>query len=95
MMRLRVEYTAQLRSVLGRSAEEIDMPAGSSLAELLAHLAAVVCREAAPHLLTDAGKLQSSLLIAVNKAAVSARDAANVSIRSGDVVALLPPIAGG
>jgi sulfur-carrier protein len=93
-MRLRVEYTAQLRTVLGRSEEEIDLPEGSSLAELLVHLASVVCREAAPHLLTAAG-MQSSLLVAVNKAAVPAREAGGVSIQAGDVVTLLPPIAGG
>jgi len=35
------------------------------------------------------------LLIIINEAAVSARDAATTELRSNDVVTLLPPIAGG
>src|SRR5262245_57500477 len=95
LMRLCVQYTAQLRTVAGRAEEEVELPEGSSLAELLVHLASDVRREAAPHLLTSAGELQPSLLVAVNKHAVSLRAAQNTPVRPGDVVMLMPPIAGG
>jgi molybdopterin converting factor small subunit len=94
-MRLRVQYTAQLRAAVGRAEEEVELPEGSSLAELLLHLASELCREAAPFLLTPSGDLQPSLLVAVNKGAVSPRDARAVRISTGDVVTLLPAIAGG
>jgi MoaD family protein len=94
-MRLRVQYTAQLRTVVGRAEEEIELPEGSSLAELLAHVASEMCRDAAGYLIAPGGGLQPSLLVAVNNRAISTREALAVPIYSGDVVTLLPPIAGG
>ncbi len=94
-MRLRVQYTAQLRTVVGRTEEEIEFPEGSNLAELLVHLASELRREAAPFLLTAGGELQPSLLVALNHGAVSSCNARAVLVNAGDVVTLLPPIAGG
>ena len=94
-MRLRVQYTAQLRTVVGRTEEEVELPEGSNLAELLLHLASTVRSETAPFLLTAGGEVQPALLVAVNKEAVLSRDARAVLVNSGDVVTLLPPIAGG
>ncbi len=94
-MRLRVQYTAQLRTVVGRTDDDIELAEGSNLAEVLVHLASVLHREAAPFLLTAGGELQPSLLVAVNKTAFSACDARGVLVSAGDVVTLLPPIAGG
>jgi len=94
-MRLRVQYTAQLRAVAGRSEDELDLPEGSTLAEVLVHVATEVCRDAAGHLLTPGGGLQPSLLVAVNNRAISTREAGAVPVSAGDVVMLLPPIAGG
>lgn len=94
-MRLRVQYTAQLRSVVGREEEEVDLPEGSNLEELLQHVARRLRREAASHLLTSQGDLQPSLMVVLNNGAISPRDAGAVSINAGDVVTLMPPIAGG
>jgi len=94
-MRLRVQYTAQLRTVVGRAEEEVELPEGSSLAELLVRLASELRREAAPYLLTSTGELQPSLLVALNKGAVSSREAHGTAVSAGDVVTLMPPIAGG
>jgi molybdopterin synthase sulfur carrier subunit len=93
-MRLSVQYTAQLRPLVGRSEEFVVLPAGSSLDALLTHLAA---REpaAAPHLLTSAGHVRPSLLVAINGCAVASHAASVTSLAEGDVVTLLPPIAGG
>ncbi len=94
-MRLRVQYTAQLRTIVGCDEEEVDLPEGSNLAELLLHVASETCRDAATYLLAPGGGLQPSLLVAVNNRAISTREARAVPINSGDVVMLLPPIAGG
>ena len=92
-MKLRVEYMAQLRADAGCTHQEVDLPAGgNSLADLLAHLAAGFA-ETRSHLLTSSGQIQPSLLVVINGAAVSPRD--SVTLREGDVVTLLPPIAGG
>lgn len=93
-MKLHVQYMAQLRAAVGRAEEIVDFPEGSSLSELLVHLAERRC-EAAPHLINNAGQARSSLLLVVNDAAVAASEAATTILHSGDVVILLPPIAGG
>lgn len=94
-MRLRVQYTAQLRTVVGRAEDEIELPEGSNLAFVLEHIAQQVRREAAPYLLTSSGDVQPSLLVAVNHTAVAPSEAGSRLVREGDVVMLMPPIAGG
>jgi MoaD family protein len=94
-MKLRVHYMAQLRDALGRTEEDVEMPEGSTLAELLVRLAAGRDREVERHLITDAGQPRPSLLVVVNDAPVSPREAVATALRPGDVVTLLPPIAGG
>lgn len=94
-MRLRVQYTAQLRTAIGRSEEEIELPEGSSLYDLIALLASDRHRETAPFLLRPGGEMQPSLLVTVNTRAVPAGEARSMRISAGDVVMLMPPIAGG
>lgn len=94
-MRLRVQYTAQLRSAAGRPGDEIKLPEGSNLAEVLVYVAAELPREAVGYVLTSSGDLQPSLLVAVNNQAISTREADSLVVKPGDVVTLLTPIAGG
>jgi molybdopterin synthase sulfur carrier subunit len=93
-MKLRVQYMAQLRTVIGRVEETIELPEGVRLSELLAHLAATH-DEARSHLVTETGQARPSLLIVVNEAAVSGREATTTVLHANDTVTLLPPIAGG
>jgi MoaD family protein len=93
-MKLRVQYTAQLRAAAGRPEEEVELPEGSSLAILLGHLAARL-EDAAQHLISSDGQTHRSLLVVVNDAALPAHDANTLVLQQGDVVTLLPPIAGG
>lgn len=94
-MKVHIQYTAQLRTVIGRGEEEAELPEGSTLAALLNHLAERHNRVASPHLLTATGQTQGSLLIVVNNSAVAAHQSDSICLRAGDVVTLLPPIAGG
>jgi molybdopterin synthase sulfur carrier subunit len=94
-MKLRVQYTAQLRAAIGRPEEEIDLPDGSSLEALLDHLVSQQGAAAATHLVTSSGEIRSSLLIVVNGTAMPVHSAAERQLKEGDVVLLLPPIAGG
>ncbi len=94
-MKLRVQYTAQLRTAAGRPEEEVDLPEGSTLASLLAHLARRLDEGAATHLLAAEGHIRPSLLIVINATVIPADAANSTMLRPGDVVLLLPPIAGG
>lgn len=93
-MKLRVQYLAQLRTIVGQSEEVVELPDAACLSELLSQLAAT--HDAArPHFVTETGQARPSLLIVVNESTVSAREATTTVLRSNDVVTLLPPIAGG
>jgi molybdopterin converting factor small subunit len=94
-MKLRVQYMGQLRTVAGKCEEEIELPDESSLAVVFHHLAQRLGREAAAHLFARPGEAHRSLLIVVNDSAVCVRDAAATALQCGDVITLLPPIAGG
>jgi molybdopterin converting factor small subunit len=93
-MKLRVKYTAQLRTALQRTEDVVELPEASSLSALLSHLAGQN-QTGRPHLLTTSGAVNPCLLLVVNESAVAASDASAVALKDGDVVLLLPPIAGG
>ena len=94
-MKLRVQYRAQMRTAAGRSEDEVELPEGSSLGELLGHLAEQLGQETAAHLVTGAGEVHNSLLIVVNDSVIAPHQTSTTVLRPGDIVALLPPIAGG
>jgi molybdopterin converting factor small subunit len=94
-VQFKVQYAAQLRAAVGCSEEVLDLPEGSSLADLLRYVALKSSCDAVPFLLTPGGDVQPSLLIAVNNGAIQSDDASDVRINTGDVVMLMPPIAGG
>ena len=85
---------AQLRAAVGRAEEEVELPDGNSLVDLLNQLANTHSA-ARSHFVTETGHARPSLLIVVNDSAVSAREAASTALHSEDIVTLLPPIAGG
>jgi molybdopterin converting factor small subunit len=94
-MKLRVHYSAQLRAAVGRPHDELDLPDGSSLAALLDGLIGQLDSAARTHLIAPGGGIRPSLLIVVNDAAAPVHAAASTELQDGDVVLLLPPIAGG
>ena len=94
-MRLRVQYTAQIRAAANKSEDEVELPDGSNLAVLIDHLTVRLGREAAVHLVTSSGEPHRSLLIIVNESLIASTQTSATVLRTGDVVTFLPPIAGG
>jgi sulfur-carrier protein len=94
-MKLRVQFTGQLRTAAGRSEEELDLPESTTLPSLLRVLATHLGDSAAPHLLTSSGHAPCGLLIILNNTAIPASHTATTPLHSGDTITLLPPIAGG
>lgn len=93
-MKVQVKYTAQLRTVLERSEETCELPEAGSVEDLLMRLAEHN-PTARTHLLSSAGQVNPCLLLVVNNSAVAAADAPSRRLNDGDLVLLLPPIAGG
>jgi molybdopterin converting factor small subunit len=91
-MRVTVKYMAQVRHAAGTAVEQVDLNPPCSLAELLAQLAHR--REGLRGLLLQSeGQLQPSLLLFVGDRQVAAGE--GVSLKDGDVVTVLAPMAGG
>jgi molybdopterin converting factor subunit 1 len=81
-MRVRVLYFGVLKDVMGRRSVEMELPEGSSLAELLAMHR------------SSGGAVDSiwdSIAVAVNQEYARVGDV----LKDGDEVALLPPVSGG
>jgi sulfur-carrier protein len=94
-MKIRVQYSAQLRTSIGRIEEEVELTVGGTLAALIESLADRLDDDAKRHLLGPQGNIRASLLMVVNEAVTSADAATTTVLKSGDIVLLLPPIAGG
>ena len=94
-MRLRVEYTGQLRSATSRMDDSVELPDGASITSLLEHLGERYGDPVRSHLMTTKGQIQRSLLVVVNGVAHAAGHAATIALRDNDCVEFLPPIGGG
>lgn len=81
-MRVRVLFFGMLRDLSGKASDDIDLPEGASVRDLLAE-----CERAMPRLRESL----PSLAMAVNQQYA----AADTTLHSGDEVALLPPVSGG
>ena len=81
-MRVRVLYFAVLKDVFGCEREELELPAGTTVCELLGVLQGRG---------DSVGKVWGSIAVAVNQEYA----VAGVVLNDGDEVALLPPVSGG
>jgi molybdopterin converting factor small subunit len=94
-MKLRIQYSGPLRAAVGRAEEELDVTEDAMLADVLRELASRRGEGAAAHLATASGQAPSGLLVVVNGSAIASSQIHQIPMRCGDVIALLPPIAGG
>jgi molybdopterin converting factor subunit 1 len=81
-MRVRILFFGMLREKMGRQDDAIELPDGSSVADLLAH-----CESQNPRL----KDYLPSLAVAVNQRYATP----DLKLKAGDEVALLPPVSGG
>jgi len=81
-IRVRVLYFGQARDAAGTGEEDVSLPNTSSVGRLVSH----TTKEHRPLL-----RLAGSLRIAVNEEIARENDC----LKDGDVVAFLPPVAGG
>jgi molybdopterin converting factor small subunit len=91
-MNIAVKYVAQVRQATGCAAEALNLEGGCSLQELVRRLADRH-GEALRRLLLSGGSLHDSILLFVGEEQV--RWETPRSLRDGDVVTVLAPMAGG
>ncbi len=81
-MRVRVLFFGGLKDIVGKSSDLLELPEGAVVRDVLAHYLAQVPRMS---------ELAASLAVAVNQE----YSGAETELRTGDEVALLPPVSGG
>lgn len=98
-MRVRVSYHAQIRAVVGRAADDFELPAGATVRDGLDLVAqnanATDGTKLRTHLFADEHTIRPSLLVVLNNAPVPHHSASSTELHDGDAISLLPPIAGG
>lgn len=81
-MRVRVLFFGVLREIAGKAVDEIEMPDGASVREVIAHYASGIPRF---------GELLPSVALAVNQQYAGSE----TLLRANDEIAFLPPVSGG
>jgi len=81
-MKVRILFFGVLRDLAGRNQDELDLPSGSSVADVLAHCKAKF---------TGLEEMLPSVAIAVNQQ----YSRPDTKLNDRDEVALLPPVSGG
>jgi sulfur carrier protein ThiS len=94
-MRIRVVYLGVVRHKVGRSEDEYEVRAGSSLNDLLAKIAEshIALRD----LIGGLGESPAdpTLIVALNGSAVNPAKSGDVTLKDGDVLTLMTVIGGG
>ena len=91
-MQIFVTFTGPLRQA---GPVELAVPEGTTLADVCHRLADAAADDVRRHLLTVDGKIEPSLLLAVNGMGVPPEARAGRLLVDGDDVLIMPPIAGG
>jgi len=94
-MTVRVCYLAQARKVAGVSEDTVPWREGLTLAALLDELATERGPDLRRFLFRDNGTLHATLLLTVNDQPVPRGMAESHTLNAGDVVTMIPPVAGG
>lgn len=92
-MKLKLEYTAQIRLAAGVSTEEIVLDAPCTLDRLFSHLADRHDRSFREMLLDSTGNLYRSCLVCINNQTIL--PGAMHSLQDGDTISFVSIIAGG
>lgn len=92
-MKVTLEYTAQAKRVVGIGAEELELPADSTLQDSVRRAAEKHGAELRRILFTQDDSLHPSVLLFLRDEQI--RWDTPVTLRAGDVVTILSPISGG
>jgi molybdopterin converting factor small subunit len=90
-MNIHVLYMGPLRQAAGKSGERVSISASSTMEGLVQHLATSASPPLRRLLVDEQGEMQPALLLFVEDDQVNAAR----TLRDGDVVTLLSPMAGG
>jgi molybdopterin synthase sulfur carrier subunit len=94
-MRVEVKFYALIREATGRRREEVELPAKSSVADLLSLIAKKYGEDMARFIYNEEGKVRNYLSYMLNGYNIYSLSGPDTPLKDGDVLAFLPPIGGG
>lgn len=92
-LKIQTKYYAVLRERLGKTSEEFELPQGSTVTDFLEKLRQVYGGVLGD--LFEGGGLKTGFALALNGESLDKSLWASTRLKDGDVVVILPPIAGG
>ncbi|MCP4189724.1 MAG: MoaD/ThiS family protein [Planctomycetaceae bacterium] len=92
-MKIKLQYTTQLKVALGLAEEEVTMADGCTLPELFSYLASTHGQPFTEHVLDAQGQLRPAIIVCVNDCQVDLSKEAVLD--DGATVTLLSAISGG
>ena len=92
-MKIKAEYTAQLKVITGVSMEHYDISANSGLLQLIKVISDKHGEKFRDFVLTGDGLIMPSIMISINNEQVYAED--SIYLKENDTVSFLSPMAGG
>lgn len=95
-MKVKVRYFTTLRELAGAGEEELEMKAGSILADLIEEVVLNYGEEAFNYLhVRTTGKIDPSIQFLINGVSAQSLHGLKTELKEGDIVAIIPPVGGG
>ena len=94
-MRVEVKYYAMIREATGRRVEDVEVPEGASVDDLLTLLVGRYKEGLSDFIYDDEGRVRDYLSFMLNGLNIYSLAGMDTPLRDGDVFALLPPVGGG
>lgn len=94
-MKVEVKYYALLREAVGRKIEAVELPAKSSVGDLLGLLVDRHGGDFRRYVYDEEKKVRHYLSYMLNGINVYSLDGFDTPLKNGDVLAILPPVGGG
>ena len=95
MIRVTTRYYAFLRERVGREEETLELPEGASVGDFLEKLAERHGEKLLGYVFDENKQLRSGFAVALNGENIRPEEIRDTRLKDGDVVVILPPIAGG
>jgi len=94
-MRVQVRYYAMARDVAGKRGEDVTLPGGSTVLDLIHVLIDFYGPAFKGYVYDGEGRLLDYLMFSVNDVNILSLEGFETALRDGDMVRVMPPIGGG
>lgn len=95
LIKIETRYYAYLKELTGKNSEYIMIEEGSTVRNIINYIIEKYGERMRSYIMDNEGRIRSSITIAINAQKLNTELAMKHVLNDGDVVVILPPIAGG